>query len=170
MSHTENLMSHHSSQIHFDGRRPDGVRQEFDSKDTDNSYIDMYLRALMPLLFRRVTGIGKKQSKNMYGSTHLEDDASSSVGEASVSLLPPRSPAAHQESSDQESASKWKRDAFCIGCLAFGMAALAGLLGAYVIFVRGRSDGAVGVLMQAARAKRSIRRPVPKKSELLKPP
>ena len=99
----------------------------------------------MPLLFRRVIG------KKMYGSS----DASV-VGEVSESLLlPPRSPA-HRESSD------WKRDACLIGCLAFGMAALAGLLGAYIIFVRERS--------QPDRVKASIRMHVPNKSELLNPP
>ena len=101
----------------------------------------------MPLLFRRAIG------KEMYGSTHLGADVSV-VGEASEeSLLPPRASPTHRASSD-----RWKRDAFFISCLAFGMAALAGLLGAYIIFVRDRS--------QPASIKASIRSPVYQKSEL----
>ena len=121
---------------------------------------------LMPLLFRRL--IGKKHS--MYGSTHSDCDASS-LGEASVSLLPPPQAPAHQDSNNKE--SSWKRQAWCMACLAFTMAAVAGVLGAYVIFIRDQHGVSGGSVTQAARGSGGgVRRPLPliPKREPLKPP
>ena len=121
----------------------------------------------MPLL-SRARLIGKTHS--MYGSRHSDCDASS-VGEASVSLLPPARPPAHQESNNKE--TSWKRQAWCMACLAFTMAAVAGALGAYVIFMKKHNDVSGGSLPQAARGPGGgVRRPLPlmPKSEPLKPP
>ena len=123
---------------------------------------------LMPLLFRRL--IGKKDS--MYGSTHSDCDASS-VGEASVSLLPPTRSPTHQESNKQS--SRWQRDAWCLALVAFTMAAIAAALGAYVIFIKEHNGGAGGSVIQAAATKGqggAVRRPLPvvAQSEALKPP
>ena len=87
----------------------------------------------------------------MYGSTH-SDAGASSVDEASVSLLSPvhvpRSPPNRE--ADREEQESWKRDAWCIFCLAFSMAAIAAILGAYIIFVSDRNEGFGGAIMQAS--------------------
>ena len=129
------------------------------------------VRNLMPLLFRARL-IGKKHTSSMYGSRHSDCDASS-VGEASVSLLPPARSPAHQESNNKE--SSWKRQAWCMACLAFTMAAVAGALGAYVIFMEKHNGVSGGSLPQAARGPGGgVRRPLPlmpkSDREPLKPP
>ena len=104
----------------------------------------------------------------MYGSTHSDCDASS-LGEASVSLLPPPRSPTHQESNIKE--PSWKRQAWCMACLAFTMAAVAGALGAYVIFMRDHHGVSGGSVTQAARGSGGgVRRPLPLMPKRLKPP